>query len=119
MTVYKSTNHILNNPFEKIPSDTESFSYGTRTTNDFDYSKPCSIYDVKMWEQIYYEPGVIGIYASYDPMIEFYMITYNIFIDKEKGIETFFGPSAVEEIISRAKILGINLPVFTKYVKVN
>lgn len=117
MPIFKSTNHILNKPFEKMPSNTKNFFYEIQSTDDFDYSKPYSIYDIKMWEQIYYEPGFIGIYVAHNPKIEFYMITYNIFIDKEKGIETFFGSSAVEEVISRANNLGIELPVVTEYVK--
>lgn len=117
MTVYKSTKHILTNPFEKIPSNIDS-SYGYPTVHvDWDYQKEISIYDVEIWQQIFYESGVVGIYAAHVPQIEFYFITYNIFIDKEKGIETFYGPGASEATISRAKSLGIELPFTTRYVK--
>jgi hypothetical protein len=116
MSVYKSTAHILANPFEKNPADVDvSFFYPTEGT-DWDYTKTVSIYDVKMWQQLYYVAGGVGVYVAHIPKIEFYMITYNIFIDKPAGVETFYGPHAVADVISRAKELTINLPITTDFL---
>jgi hypothetical protein len=111
MSIYKSTKHIISNPYEKMPANLDSrFGYyrvDTKVINSF------NIDEVKMWEQIYYEPGFVGVYAAYDPYVEFYMITYNIFIDRPLGIETFFGNDAVEKVIDKTKKLGINLKIYT------
>lgn len=119
MTAYKTTAHILANPYERMPDNLDSGFEYYKVDKNLTLDSPPSISDIKMWEQLYYESGVVGIYVSYDPKIEFYMITYNVFIDKEKGIETFFGSNAVEELVSRANKLGIDLPVVTEYVKIN
>jgi|TARA_B110000977_G_scaffold22713_1_gene27387 hypothetical protein len=116
MSVYKSTNHILANPYEKLPGNIDSNFYYPTTDQGWDYSKDFSIADVKMWQQLHYTPGGVGVYVSHVPRIEFYMITYNVFIDKEKGIETFYGDRAVEEVISKTAELGLEIPVNTNYI---
>lgn len=80
------------------------------TAEIWDYEKNPTIEDVKYWEQLYYVPGTIGIYAAYDPYIEFYIIVHNLFLDQNFGIETFYGSGANKNLWKRAKSLGINLP---------
>ena len=67
------------------------------------------IEDVKIWEQIYYKGGHVGIYAAWDPYAEFYMVVYNLFIDVSGGIKTFYGPTARSQVEEHAKKLGIDL----------
>lgn len=105
------------NPFERLPDNLDlSVGYYSVDSN-WNYDNTISINDVKMWEQIYYKPGHVGIYVSYDPNVEFYMITYNFFIDRKLGIETFYGKDAVNQVIQRSKDLGIDLDVQTKWVE--
>lgn len=116
MTAYKSTKHILANPYEKMPANIDSNFYYPTEDADWDYTKKVTIHDIKMWQQLYYEPGGVGIYVAHVPKIECYIITYNVFIDKSNGVKLFYGEHAVEEIISRANQLGIELPVKTTYI---
>lgn len=116
MTAYKSTNHILANPYEKMPDDLDPNFYYPTTDCDWDYSQEVTIRDIKMWQQLFYQPGGVGIYVAHNPKIEFYMITYNVFIDNEKGVEVFYGKHAVEEVISKARELGIELPIQSTYI---
>lgn len=107
--MYKSTAHILNNPFEKLINFSKNSYYYHTPNIEWDYQKKISIHDIKMWQQLYYIQGIIGIYAAHDPMIEFYIITHNIFLDKKEGIETFYGIDCTNDLISRAKQFGITL----------
>ena len=74
---------------------------------------PASLFDfkdIKYWEQIYHEPGNIGIYAAHDPHVEFYCIVYYpLHNENLSGIQTFYGDDAVEKVLDVAKQLGINL----------
>jgi hypothetical protein len=113
MSIYKTTNHILSKPYEKLPDNLDLRFGHYRNNSNLSLESPPTIYDISLWEQIYYEPGFIGVYAAYDPYVEFYMITYNFFIDKAKGIETFFGADAVDKVIDKTKKLGVDLKIYT------
>lgn len=70
-----------------------------------------SIKDVKVWEQIYFHKGTVGIYAAWDPYSDFYIIVYNLFLGSELSIEEFRGVDAEDQVLSRAKDFGIDLPL--------
>ena len=117
MSEYKSTKHILANPYELLPNNLDTnFLYPT-TECSWDYNKPITIHDVSMWQQLYYVPGLAGVYVAHVPKIEFYMITYNVFIDRDDGIETFYGKHAVNEVIARSNQMGIKLLINTTHIQ--
>lgn len=68
-----------------------------------------NISDVSLWEQLYYSPGSIGIYVAWRPYAEYYMIVHNLFSHTKQGIETFYGPTAYQEVQRRAASLGISI----------
>lgn len=72
------------------------------------HRKP-SKYEIDLWEQIYFVPGVIGLYAAYHPYVDFYLITYNLFLD-DRYIEEFYGPHSVADIQHTFMDLNIILP---------
>jgi hypothetical protein len=91
------------------------------TTDDIDYGIDCAdqpqewhygsqidIESVNLWEKIYYQPQDIGIYAAYDPYIEYYIIVPYQFVD---FMETYIGTTASEQAYKRAREIGINLEV--------
>lgn len=82
----------------------------------WDYEKNPRIDDVNLWEELYYVPATVGIYAAYDPYIEYYIIVYNLFIDQDAGLEEFYGPGANKKIWEKAKVLGIELPTATMWI---
>jgi hypothetical protein len=95
---------------------------------DWDYSREMFIEDVDIWEVLYEATDGIGIYVSWSPYAEFYMITIGIdyknepfFIDKQiywnKNIETYYAQGAQEKVFKRAKELGINLSVYKTWVE--
>ena len=69
----------------------------------WDYSREMQIEDVDIWEVIYENINNNGIYASWLPYAEFYMII-------EDGIvETFYGPGSQSKIKSFIKQKNIPL----------
>jgi hypothetical protein len=83
-------------------------------SEQWDYSRELRIEDVNIWEQIHYRGGGFGIYASWDPYAEFYMVTGNHFSIKPGSIETYYGPLAQEKVIKRAKEMNVEL-VLSKF----
>lgn len=78
----------------------------------WDYKKELSIEDVDIWEVIYESGGFYGLYASWSPYAEFYMILYGW--NYETGsvnIETYYGKLANEKVIKKAKSLGFPISI--------
>jgi len=73
--------------------------------------KNIEISDIQMWEQIYYKGAHVGIYAAWNPRVEFYLISYNLFLHLPQGIKTFYGPDAKRHVWKFAKDLNVILPV--------
>lgn len=68
------------------------------------------INDIHIWEEIYYDPGVIGIYAAWDPYCEFYIIDYPFIKDTDKRFQLFHGFEASGKIQEIVKSYGILIP---------
>jgi hypothetical protein len=107
--MFRSTSNIIENPWRQdIPGVVHSFPPPKQPWTN---SQEPTIFEINLWEQIYYEPGNIGVYAAWDPYTEFYMITYNLFIDLPFGIKTFYGKDALDSVIKETKSAGINLNI--------
>lgn len=114
MPQFKSTVDIL-----KTPCHDEVFSENWMDRNDvfippnkpWDYKRELKIEDIDIWEVLYQAGGGIGIFASWDPYAEFYMVT------TPNDIETYYGADASKKVFNRAKSLGINLPIFKNWVE--
>lgn len=78
-------------------------------TTSWDYSRELQIEDVNFWEVIYEESGGIGIYASWSPYAEFYLIRRGWNTEKNIGAETYYGAGALGKVKKIAKELGIKL----------
>jgi len=78
---------------------------------DWNYSRPLKISDIEVWEEIYRQPGNVGIYAAWSPYAEFYILIHELFFNFNQGIETFSGERAMSDIIKRSKEFDIDLPV--------
>jgi hypothetical protein len=113
LMIFKSTYQILNNPWKEDVPNIDPFPAVRPPFRLWRENRPIEISDVVLWEQIYYEPGIIGVYASWDPKEEFYLVTYNFFLGEKSGYKTFYGDSCVDKIIKELQILGIELPVRT------
>ena len=82
----------------------------------WDYNNPVEILDIELWEELYFSPGVLGIYAAYNPNIEFYIIVHNLFLNFDYGIEKFYGVGASKNLYERSKKFGIILPTVRYWV---
>jgi hypothetical protein len=65
--------------------------------------------DVELWEQIYYQPGNVGIYAAWTPYAELYIVVYDLFMVQKQSIEIFKGSGASDNVFKKASKLGIDL----------
>jgi hypothetical protein len=63
------------------------------TSVDWDYSQQITVDDVTIWEELYTEPYNIGLYSSWSPYIEFYLLVYYDFADSRR-FKTFYGLDA-------------------------
>lgn len=79
----------------------------------WDYKREMQIEDVDIWEVLYEESGGRGVYASWNPYAEFYMITsgWKNMFDPDKIIETYYGNGAVRKVFNRSLELGIPLNI--------
>jgi hypothetical protein len=89
-------------------------------TQKWSYDREMQIEDVDIWEVVYEQGGGVGVYASWAPYAEFYMITtggdfrnkpriINGFPYSHRAVETYYGPTAQKQVVERAKTLGIKL----------
>lgn len=73
MTVFKTTEQILNNPWDSYSDLSAPKKY------EWLESYKASFSDIEIWEQIYFQPGGIGVYAAWSPFVEIYIIVHNLF----------------------------------------
>lgn len=108
---WKSTHNIFTDFAEVF--DENWMNYDTIQTPprpDWDYARELQIEDVDIWEVIFEQAGGVGVYASWCPYAEFYLLRTGWRNEqKGNGIETYYGPGANEAVQKRAKELGIPL----------
>jgi hypothetical protein len=103
MSVFKTTEDIFKFPWNYTKYDPVTFP---PDFVDWDYSSILSIPQVDVWEEIYYEPGNFGIYASWNPKAEYYIIVYDLLPD---ATEEYYGQDSENKVKHRARELGIVL----------
>ncbi len=69
--------------------------------------------EIDLWEQIYFCPATVGLYAAYQPYTDLYLIVYNLF--DIRNIIEFHGENSVPEIIDIFNTYGISLPTRQVY----
>jgi hypothetical protein len=115
MTIFKSTRHILDFPWGipvRIPTTAK---VTPPTQKNWNSQTIPSFEDVEYWEELYFQPGNIGIYAAWSPYVDLYMITYNLFIN-DSGVVLYSGPTAAKEVWMKANELKIQLPLTRNWV---
>ena len=111
MPAFKTTRSIFNSPWAEELEDftTNLKNQPVPPNSPWNESRQIELKDIKLWEQIYYSSGNIGIYAAWDPYAEFYMIVFNLLINTPAGIEIYYGPTAADDVWLRAKQFGVDL----------
>ncbi len=54
--------------------------------------------DIAVWEEIYFKPGIVGVYAAWDPYCEFYLVYYPVLAETNFHSLTFFGEDASDKV---------------------
>jgi len=71
--------------------------------------------EIDLWEQIYFKPANMGLYAAFQPYLDFYLLVYNLF--DGSNIVEFYGEDAVEKIVKVFENYNVSLPV--KSIRLN
>lgn len=114
MPFFKTTYNILTRPWEDElwdPNWMDSNTVINPPYKEWDYKRELTIEDVSIWQVIYEASGGIGIYAAWDPLAEFYMVTTGWVKGtlNDRIIETYYGTEASKKVFKRADELGIPL----------
>ena len=112
MPFFKTTKNILvdnEEYFDPNWMDSDKLVLPAKTM--WDYARQIQIEDVNIWEQLYQRGGGFGIYASWDPYAEFYLITLPGLNGGTDKLETYYGPNASKEVYKRAKDFGYDMPL--------
>lgn len=120
MPQFKTTNNIL-----KVVDDDELFDPNWFDSDklvlppktNWDYARDLQIEDVNIWEVLYSQGGGLGVYASWDPYAEFYMITLPAFKYVANSIETYYGVGANTKIQKRIHELNIKIPLHNIWIE--
>lgn len=110
MPQFKTTKNIFKTPWED-----ELYNENWMDSNkiilppnkQWDYSRELKIEDVEIWEVLFYQGGGLGLYASWEPYAEFYLITLHNFAIRNNAIETYYGKGAQLAVKKRCKELNI------------
>ena len=100
---FKTTQNIFKDFGEYFdPNWMDSNKIITPPKTEWDYKRPMQIEDVNLWEVIYEQGGGVGVYASYDPYAEFYMIRVGWFLEQQGyGAEVYYGPGSMKKVMKR------------------
>jgi hypothetical protein len=111
---FKSTHNIFKDFGEVFETKwMDSNKVETPPNPAWDYSRELTLEDVDIWEVIYEQGGGVGVYASWCPYAEFYLVRtgwWNV----PNDIETYYGAGAQEMVQKRMKEL--NIPFFTNKI---
>ena len=114
MPIFRSTKDILLTPWEDEifdPNWMDSDKLILPPNKVWDYKRELRIEDVSIWEVIAERGGGCGVYASWDPYAEFYMITPGWYLKgKGHGIETYYGQGSQQLVKKRAMFFNLRLP---------
>jgi hypothetical protein len=102
MSVFKTTSEIMENIWDSFDQiDDYPIKHEWLEVRDPSFD------DIKIWEQIYHQPGNVGIYAAWSPSVEVYIIVYSLL----RFVETYTGVDAGKQVYFHARKLGIILPI--------
>ena len=106
---FRTTQNIFNDMEEYFdPNWMDSNKLILPPKTDWDYKRPMKIEDVNVWEVIYEQGGAVGVYASWDPYAEFYMIRVGWLLEQQGyGFETYYGPGSMKQVTERMEEMDI------------
>jgi len=109
MAVFKTIDQIMQNKWNPHSQDIKDYKKFPKKNLKYSIKEVYSYQDIEVWEELYHKPGNIGIYAAWSPFVECYILVHYLFLDTNFGIETYNDENAMDNLVSRAKELGITL----------
>ena len=79
MAIFKTTEQIKQDIWSNSVEETFDPLKFPKKNLLFDRKQTYSINDIECWQEIYYEPGNLGLYAAWSPYVECYIIVHNLF----------------------------------------
>lgn len=121
MPQFRSTKDILTDLERNELYNENNYDSNTAwlpVTKEWDYKRELTIDDVDIWEVIHEASGGLGIYASYVPWAEFYMVCSGLKPGdgRDPYIETYYGPGAQQKVADKAQQLGLPIGWFKTWV---
>ena len=114
--IFKSTHNIFKDFGEVFETKwMDSNKVETPPNSEWDYSKELQIEDVDIWEVICEQGGGVGVYASWCPYAEFYLIRTGWW-NFPNNIETYYGAGAQKAVQKRMKDLSIPFAIQEHWV---
>jgi len=112
MPRFKTKYNVFNDLNELFPKDVaDANGVYLPETWDWNGSSQITVDDVIIWECLYEESGLSGIYAAWAPYAELYIVT-----ERQVSIKEFFGLSAKKLVDEYCVANGIPVPVrYTKH----
>lgn len=121
MPQFKSTYNIMKKPWEDEvydPNWMDSDTLVLPKRTKWDYKREMQVEDVQIWEVLYEGGGATGVYASWEPYAEFYMIRVGWKLEEQgHGVETYYGPGAQELVMKRMVELGYPIQTSKTWVE--
>lgn len=77
----------------------------------WNYDQPIEIDKIKIWEQLYHEPGNLGLFVAWSPYIECYILVFYPFLDSKNGIQLYYGKDSCYEISAIMREMSINFEI--------
>ena len=116
---FKTTQNIFKDFGEHFdPNWMDSDSLILPPKKEWDYKRPMQIEDVDLWEVIYEQGGAVGVYASYNPFAEFYMIRVGWFLEQQGyGAEVYYGPGAMQKVMKRMDEMKIPYSTHKQFIE--
>ena len=105
---FKSTQNIFKDFGEVFESKwMDSNKVEVPPNPEWDYSRELQIEDVDIWEVIYEQGGGVGLYASWSPYAEFYLLRTG-WRNLPNDIETYYGAGAQSAVQKRMSDLNFH-----------
>jgi hypothetical protein len=113
MPIFRTLTEILENPWKTVNTAHAELTGGELPPNyTWDYTNNIKYTEIDIWEQIYFQPGNIGVYAAHSPRIEMYIVVYHLF----QQVEVFYGADSANKVWDRMSEFNIKLAIHNRWI---
>jgi len=103
--LFKTTEQVYHDVWKNRSTSPPDNYYNQKT----EVVETYDIQEVKLWEEIYFLPGTIGVYVAAQPKKELYLVVHGLFPKNNYGEKVFVGYNAAADVKTFCSNLGIEL----------